>query len=245
MLVMKDKQLKFLNFLSQKGIDSNFDVKDVITNTSAVTFINPMSVNNFTDEYISYLYKFDKIYSDGQLLTNFYSKNFKDVGRYSFDGNSIAPIVFDYIKKNKLNLALIGSTQENVETTGRIISRGYELIGIHTAAGYDLDVNELAKALKVKKIDVAILGLGQIKQEKILLELKEMLPQLTCFTCGGYIHQVAGKGRLKYYPDWVNKLHLRAPYRVCDEGYSLFKRYLFDYADFYQLSFRFKNKNHE
>jgi hypothetical protein len=115
------------------------------------------------------------------LLTDFYYKNFNKIERYSFDGNSIASTVFDYIK-NKLNLALIGSTQYNVEITGDIICREYELAKIFIASGCNLNTYQLAKLFK--EIGVAIFDLGQIKHELILLELKEILPQLSCFTYG-------------------------------------------------------------
>jgi N-acetylglucosaminyldiphosphoundecaprenol N-acetyl-beta-D-mannosaminyltransferase len=235
---MKQNQLKFLEFLKNRGIDSDFNTEEVISESYSVTFINPMTVKNFTDEYLNYLKKFDRIYSDGQLLTNYYSKNFRNIGRYSFDGNSIAQYVFEHIKSNDLNLALIGSTQKNVEITGQIISEEYNLNSIYTASGYDIDIDVLIQNFREKNIDVAVFGLGQVKQEKLLLEIKDKLPRLSCFTCGGYIHQVAGKGRLKYYPEWVNKTHLRAPYRVLDEGFDLLKRYLFEYSDFYKIMFK-------
>lgn len=235
---MKSNQLKFLGFLKDRGIDTNFNSEDIISKSYSVTFINPMTVKNFTDEYLNYLEKFDRIYSDGQLLTNFYSSNFKNIDRYSFDGNSIATSVFEYVQENNLNLALVGSTPKNIEIAGQIISKEYNLDSLYISSGYDINIDTIVNDFRKQKIDVAVFGLGQVKQEKLLLQIKEKLPDISCFTCGGYIHQIAGKGRVKYYPEWVNETHLRAPYRVCDEGYSLLKRYLFEYSDFYKIMFK-------
>lgn len=35
------------------------------------------------------------------------------------------------------------------------------------------------------------------------------------FTCGGFLHQTSHK--INYYPNWVNKLNLRAFYRLTHE----------------------------
>ena len=72
--------------------------------------------------------------------------------------------------------------------------------------------------------DFLIVGMGAIKQEKFLLQVKEA-GFLGCgFTCGGFLHQYAMQGK-KYYPDWINRYNLRFLYRMYKEPYTI-KRYV-------------------
>ena len=68
------------------------------------------------------------------------------------------------------------------------------------------------------------------------------------YTCGGFLHQTAN--HIQYYPHWINRLGLRAFYRIYDEP-KLFKRYFIDYPfaiciiiyDLIKQKFYAKNNN--
>ena len=63
-------------------------------------------------------------------------------------------------------------------------------------------------------------------QEQFLIDLQKSGWQGVGYTCGGFLHQTA-KG-IQYYPKWVNRLGLRAFYRMYDEP-QLIKRYFIEY----------------
>ena len=233
---MKPNQKRFIEFLKSKTLTASFDIERTFEQRLITTFVNPYSVKQFSTEYEKLLEGFDQIYSDGQLLTNFYSKHFEDIQRISFDGNSIAAEVFEFAAKNRFKIGLVGSTDENVETASKILNDHYgEVIGYYTS-GFNVDIEHVADNLARSDIKIVVFGMGQILQERALLALKKQLGDIVGFTCGGYIHQLAQNKRVQYYPDFINKYNLRSFYRVYDEGPKLAKRYLFDYQDFYTLA---------
>jgi exopolysaccharide biosynthesis WecB/TagA/CpsF family protein len=232
---MKDKVNKFRDFLSKKGINCSFLVEDVFQNKEVVTFINPLTLKNLDDEYLEDLYCFDKVYSDGGLLSSYYSREYNRVGRYSFDGNSIAEDVFNYIGKKGLRFALVGSKEYQVIAAAEVLEKEFGIKPVYTRDGYNIDIKDLVNELAQAKVDVVILGLGQRLQERVLISIKKELPDIVGFTCGGFIHQMSTNKRFKYYPEWINEYGLRSIYRVYREGFSIFFRYIFDYSEFYKL----------
>lgn len=235
---MKLNQKRFIEFLESKALTASFDIESTVEQRLITTFVNPYSVKQFSTEYQELLFDFDQIYSDGQLLTNFYSKHFDPIQRISFDGNSIASEVFEFAAKHGLKIGLIGSTVENVESASAILNAHYgEVVGYYTS-GFNIDIDDIAENIVKRNISIVVFGMGQILQERALLALKRQMADVVGFTCGGYIHQIAQNKRVQYYPEFINKYNLRAFYRVYDEGPKLARRYLFDYQDFYTLSYK-------
>ena len=68
--------------------------------------------------------------------------------------------------------------------------------------------------------------MGTPLQEQFLLSLQASGWSGKGYTCGGFLHQTASQ--INYYPYWINRLGLRAFYRMYDEP-KLVKRYFIDY----------------
>lgn len=81
--------------------------------------------------------------------------------------------------------------------------------------------------------DIVICGMGAPMQEKYLVNLKNTGWKGAGFTCGGYLDQIVERDGLAYYPDWANKYHLRALYRMFREPKRLIPRYTLHYMPFY------------
>ena len=80
--------------------------------------------------------------------------------------------------------------------------------------------NEEAKKKACEEIislnpNFVIIGMGTPRQEEFSLKLKNAGYKGISFTCGGFLHQTTNK--MDYYPKWVNKMNLRAFYRLTHE----------------------------
>src|SRR5690606_8230384 len=84
----------------------NFEIKRGIT-----SFVNPYSMlilkNNELIEGVDYWYM------DGISLVKTINRAYKKkFNRYSLDDTSLAPIVFDFAKKNDLKIGVVGTKEE-------------------------------------------------------------------------------------------------------------------------------------
>ena len=224
-----------------------------IKRCNLITFINPLSVflSSFKPDFLANLDKFDAVYADGILLARAASYfTGIQVPRISFDGNSIAEDVFRYCAKEKLSLALIGGKDDVAENASRLFSQHFEINISYFRHGYFSSANEMQNCVQaICKSDAAVVicGMGAPHQEHFLLELKKSGWIGTGFSCGGYLDQ-AIQSDIKYYPEWVNRLHLRALYRLCREPRRLGRRYFIEYQLFFlaflELTLRnWKNRN--
>lgn len=71
--------------------------------------------------------------------------------------------------------------------------------------------------------DLVVLGLGAGLQDRVAVELHEVLPRATICTAGGWIDQLAAKE--KYFPDWIHALRLGWAWRIAHEPRRLLGRY--------------------
>ncbi|MBR3624886.1 MAG: WecB/TagA/CpsF family glycosyltransferase [Bacteroidaceae bacterium] len=192
------------------------------------TFLNPVSYLDAQKNEALFL-SFDGIFADGALLVKaieiFYKKPIK---RYSFDMTSVASMLFSYAQKERKTIYIVASKQEQIENFLRIVKGTYpNLIIIGFRNGYFADEKEqdleIQNILKINP-DFVIVGMGIVNQEKFLLNLKEKGFQGVGFSCGGFVHQTAGKN-INYYPSWINKCNLRFAYRMYKEPHTR-KRYI-------------------
>lgn len=235
---MNERQKTFLSLLGEPKCHKAFDAQELVANRKTVTFINPLTLKRLDSDYRRNLEKIDAIFIDGGLLALLVTHTFAPVARASFDGNSVAGDVFRYCSQQKLRVALVGAKPSEIETAASIIAESYNLELAFHKDGYSFSIRSLIADLKSHSIDVLVVGMGQGLQEEVIVAAKEHIESLSAFTCGGFFHQIAKTGRLQFYPSWVNRFNLRAPYRVLREGPSLLHRYAFEYSDFYSLVFR-------
>jgi N-acetylglucosaminyldiphosphoundecaprenol N-acetyl-beta-D-mannosaminyltransferase len=186
-----------------------------------------------------YLSKFDFVFADGILLAKLVSfLTRQKVERLSFDGNSLAPRILRHCTERALSVAIIGGKPGVADAAAEIFRRAF---GIHielTSSGYfvdDTDRRDLQRSIVDSGIDIVICGMGIGAQELFLIDLVEQGWTGVGFTCGGYLDQVVSRG-VQYYPDIVERLHLRALYRLWREPLRLLPRYAIHYLPFYRVA---------
>lgn len=170
----------------------------------------------------------DGITLDGMTLCfalkALWGRNFK---RLSFDMTGLAADLFEKLNTDKSGRSVyfIGSKQKEIESSIRHISQSFpdmRIAGFRN--GYFNGEEDRRKAMDdiIKSgASFCIVGMGTPMQENFIVSLRDAGFDGISFTCGGFLHQTSG--RLKYYPDWVNKYNLRAFYRLFHEK-GLWKR---------------------
>ena len=150
--------------------------------------------------------------------------------RVSFDTTSLAPALFIRARLRGLRIVLIGGAPQVAERARAQI--GAHFPGIQIIAAYDGYGDMTARAAAVSELrpDIVICGMGSVRQEAFLLELKHQGWRGWGFTCGGYLDQLTGG--IAYYPRWIDAANLRWAYRLLREPGRLWRRYLFDYPNF-------------
>lgn len=233
---MEEYQL-IINKIDEKPIELNqmFSNKSEAT---LITFCNPFSfqIIKKNSNFQLSLEAMNHVYADGILLCKLLKLKGKKVQRLSFDGNSIAPAVFQYCSEKNKKIALIGGNLTEILNATEKIKNQYDLNIDYIRNGYFNNRIELLTSqdeIINKNIDVVIIGMGSPLQEQYLIDLKNKGFKGVGFTCGGYITQIASKN-LEYYPKFVNKFNLRAFYRLYKEPKRLFSRYTLGYANFYK-----------
>jgi len=192
------------------------------------TFLNPVSYILASDHENDYE-DFDAIFADGSILVAFIRLFYgTKVIRRSFDMTSVAPALFDYAQKNNKTVYVIASKQEEVEKAIYVIKDRYPALNfIAYRNGYfKSDIEEQEEMSKILQLqpDFLIVGMGVLKQETFLTQVRKMGFSGTGFTCGGFIHQTS-KDEIDYYPKWIDKYNLRFIYRIFKEKHTR-KRYL-------------------
>ena len=207
-------------------------VQDFTIQRGVNSFINPFSLLRL-GETENVVEGIDHLYVDGISLVQFIQLFLKKkVDRYSFDDTSVAPIVFNYVKEHNLRLAVLGTTQVNLEKSVGILEQRYGFQVAYARNGFFAGVQErrdVVQHLAKENFDVVVCGMGTPLQETFLIELKEAGWNGYGYTCGGYLHQLATKE--KYYPKIFDKLNIRWIYRIYDEP-KLFHRYFVLYPKF-------------
>jgi len=203
----------------------------------AITFVNPGSVREATMNaaYCEDLQSHDLVYADGILLAKFASwyRN-ENILRTSFDGNSLAPPVFEYCSNNNLKVYLVGARQGIALKASEVIRLhfGVRIIGTYTGHINDSDRLALMNSLVKLSPDLLVIAMGVPQQERFAVELRELGWKGVSISCGGYLDQIVSGG-VQYYPEWINRYNLRAFYRLVREPRRLGRRYFLHYSTFY------------
>jgi exopolysaccharide biosynthesis WecB/TagA/CpsF family protein len=192
------------------------------------TFLNPFSYV-LARKNQSQLASFN-IEIDGGLLVQLLNLFGFSRKRKSFDMTSLAPLVFNNAIQNNRSVYFIGTKPKVIDLAIINIKQQFPELNI---CGYrdgyltsDKDREVVFSEINTLKADYVICGMGTPLQEQFLLDLQATGWKGSGYTCGGFLHQTANG--IKYYPDWINQLGLRAFYRMYDEP-TLIKRYLIDY----------------
>jgi len=228
---------KFLiDKISKQTVDLEALFVDLYRGTTTVTFCNPLTfkILKGNERFHNALENVDYIFSDGILLCKFIKRSTGvDCQRYSFDGNSIAPSVFSMCNKYDLNVALVGTTDEFIQSAVGKLEKTIKIVYYRNGYLNEDDIRSLPGILAEKKVNVVIFGMGAPHQEYMLTVLKKNKFKGIAFTCGGYFEQIAKK-EIEYYPPFFNTWNLRWLYRILMEPRKIMYRYVFDYWPFYR-----------
>ena len=202
-------------------------IKNKNNNKMITTFLNPFSylLARSNKDQLSHF----NINIDGGLLVillNLFGFKYK---RKSFDMTSLAPVVFNDAIKNNKSLYFIGSKPKVIDLAIKNIKDRFPKLNICGYRDGYINDNEMVVVLDIinsLKADYVICGMGTPLQEQFLIDLKNSGWTGKGYTCGGFLHQTAAG--IRYYPNWVNTLGLRAFFRMYDEP-KLIRRYFIDY----------------
>ena len=206
-----------------------------------VTFCNPLTIKIVQQQpgFIDVLDRFDYIFPDGVLLAKIASRIVgKKINRFSFDGNSLAATIFSISQAHQLKIGIIGSRHEITNKADLFLKQNGLTVEYCRNGFFDTDdaVKQSYDEIQMNSCDIIIVGMGGGRQEDYIMGLIESGWTGTAFTCGGYFDQIAERG-LRYYPEIVNRLHLRALFRLINEPTRLIPRYTVDYWPFYKEAF--------
>lgn len=209
----------------------------------AVTFCNPLSLRIARDgNFLHNLSCFDHVFADGILLARCAAHlRGVPVPRISFDGNSLAPEVFAVAAGHDVAVALVGGREGVAAQAGSTLAREFRTRVVLAQHGYLASAEQSAAAIAAIRASGAalvVVGMGGGAQERFIVALRDSGWQGLAISCGGYLDQLAQGDRVRYYPRWVNALHLRAPWRALHEPGRLLPRYLVDYQPFYRAALR-------
>ncbi len=200
----------------------------LLTQPGAYSFMNFASLSAFFagNQSLAVRYFCDGMLMAGliRLLTG------RPVQRVSFDFTSIADTVFSQAASAQLKVFVIGAESAQIGAFVDKISQRYDKLplagwrdGYFSAAQQD----EVCRQIQASGAQLVIAGLGAGKQEQFLAALLAQGFDGVAFSCGGFIRQEA-TSRRDYYPPLVDKLGLRAFYRMYKEPHTI-RRYLLDY----------------
>ena len=197
-----------------------------------VTFLNPYTILKMRS-YAELYDQFDYICSDAIVPVLLERMMGFKTQRLSFDLGSVAQPLFEFASEEGKTVYLCGSSEESLRDAVGQLRRLFprlQIVGFHHGYFED-DGAELLGQIKELQPDIVILGLGVPKQDIVAVHLKDEGVSCVVFTCGGFIHQTAMSETGFYYPEWINRLNLRAFYRIAHERYIL-KRVMLYYIPF-------------
>ncbi|WP_308872824.1 WecB/TagA/CpsF family glycosyltransferase [Thiothrix subterranea] len=130
----------------------------------------------------------------------------------SFDFSSLATPCFEFISNNRLNLFIIGATDDDLDYFKKTLIHRFpklNIVGMHN--GYfdvsNLDtINNIKKKIIETETNFILVGMGGIKQEIFTNQMTD-LTNITVFTCGAFISQT--RKSTNYFPKILKTLHLR------------------------------------
>lgn len=217
-------KLELVGHYSPRLLDAN----------QAYSFINFASIGSVFEQNPGTITYF----CDGMLMSTFMSRvTGRTIGRVSFDFTSIADRVLSGAEQLGKRVYFVGARQAELDLFILKIRSLYPQLVI---AGYHHGYFNAEQAEGIRtdichsEADILIVGLGAGLQEQFEQDALQAGFRGVAFTCGGFIRQEALATR-QYYPALINRLHLRAFYRMYREPHTI-KRYLIDYpSNFVQL----------
>ncbi|MBZ0297273.1 MAG: WecB/TagA/CpsF family glycosyltransferase [Anaerolineae bacterium] len=203
------------DFFEEKGIISYVNVYNYIQLRKSPYLVK--SINYFT--------------LDGILLVVLVRiLFFKKIKRLSPDFSSYFEELFHLCEQKDKKVYFIGASQKEIQKFILVINEKHprlNIVGSSNGFFQQEKAETIIDRINILAPDLVFVGLGTPKQEEFAVQLIGTQFNKTVYTCGAFISQTAKKG-VRYYPKFINKLHLRWFYRLLMEK-GLFKRYFILY----------------
>lgn len=157
-------------------------------------------------------------------------------------GADFFPAFYNYHRNNHdVRIFLLGAATGVASQAQRKINQKIGrniIVGSYSPSfGFEKDRAEceyIVDTIKNSDATVLVVGLGSPKQEKWILNYKELLPNIKIFMgLGATIDFEAGK--IKRCPKWMGQVGLEWLFRLSQEPQRLWKRYLLDDIPFFLL----------
>jgi exopolysaccharide biosynthesis WecB/TagA/CpsF family protein len=168
----------------------------------------------------------DICYCDG-IGVSYISILINGHGLLKVTANNFIDKLTDVARIHRWTIAIIGGRPETVSAARRYFSQRGALI-VYSQDGYfneargDIILQELAEI----EPDLVLIGMGQDRQEKFALSLKQLLPRTVLFCVGGLFSFIAGEEWP--CPIWVRKIGLEWTIRLASSPHRLWRRYLLE-----------------
>ncbi|KPZ51756.1 WecB/TagA/CpsF family glycosyltransferase [Pseudoalteromonas sp. P1-25] len=223
--------MKIIQFMKTRYVDVKKLAAENRFKSGAYIYVNPfnyMFLRKRPDITEVAFYRSDGIYLI-TILKAFLPKSL-NFYRQSFDMTSLAPIIFEHCQRNNLSIFIAGGKEGDASKfISRVNSNFPDIKWKGDIDGYASE-SVIIEQVLAADADVVILGLGNIKQERVAAKLATLKEGLY-FTCGAFISQTANSKTVDYYPNWVNKYNLRWLYRFFTESHVI-KRVINFYPKF-------------
>ena len=133
------------------------------------------------------------------------------------------------------NIIFVGGKPGEAKNISQLFTKA-KTFTIHGYHEEDYIITTLAK--NIEPDSVIIVGMGSPKQEILINKLHENYPDNLFISCGAFISQFSDAA--KYYPNWIDSLNLRMPYRMFRE--KLFGRIPLYFINPFRFLFWVKTK---
>lgn len=216
--------MNIIDIISERHVDLFRLTSDGRLPNGLFVYINPRNYFAFRRDP-SPLINADGIVADG-LLVKILFKIFlfpdKKVPRQSFDFTSLASVIFEQASTSRNSVFVAGGTSIEARQFVDKVKATYKGLSIAGYMSGYFESQSIIETVKSAQPDIVLLGLGNVKQEICGSKLRTNFAG-TIFTCGAFISQTAGSESLKYYPNLINRLHLRFLYRLFKEKGILYR----------------------
>ncbi len=207
--------------------DPAFDAmaQRVLTRGHATTWLNHWSLLHADFRALA---RMNTVGFDGTLLQMRLRVAGHEVARTSAD--LVLPHVFECLEdEDGTRITLIGAVPE----AGAAAAERLPRFDVQVIDGYDGLRRLKADPSVLTSFDprLVIVGLGAGLQEVVASFVRDLLPEASVCTAGGWIDQYA-RAADDYFPDWVHAARLGWAWRIAHEPKRLTKRYTVEALDF-------------
>ena len=110
------------------------------------------------------------------------------------------------------NIIFVGGKPGEANNVSQLYTKA-KTFAIHGYHEEDYIITTLAQ--KIEPDSVIIVGMGSPKQEMLINKLYQTYPDNLFISCGAFLTQFSVSEN--YYPNWIDSLNLRMPYRMFRE----------------------------